>query len=199
MGSSVFHVAPETASRRLSWHALSRLLWIWTAPPLLRTVRLLPRAVEGPGIESGTLRDALERSGAPMRRAWRIAVLRRVLCASAFVGLILALVDAWLGWPRWSAPAAAAVITIVATTTAWRRTPGIDAVARFLDHALDLKEQLSTALDVDMRAPSASAMGVRLQSQATAVARRVSVAWAARGVRGVREWVVMVVPLRGLS
>ncbi len=125
-------------------------------------------------------------------------MLRRVLCASALVGLILALVDAWLGWPRWCAPAATVVIAIIATTVAWRRAPGIDAVARFLDHALGLNEQLATALDVEARAPSSSAVGARLQSQATAEARRVSVAWAPRGVRGVREWAVVVVLLGGL-
>lgn len=199
MGPSFFHIASETSPRRPSWYALSRHLSGWAAPPLSRTVRLSPRAVEGREIESGTLRDALERSGAQARRAWRTAVLRRAMAASVLIGLILALVDAWLGWPRWCAPVAAVVIAIIVTTVAWRRVPGIDAVARFLDHALDLKEQLATALDVDMRAPSSSAMGARLQLQATTVARRVSVAWTPRGVRGGREWAAVVVLIGGLA
>jgi len=199
VGPSVVHVASETASRCLSWYALSRRLSGWTTPPLPRAVRLLPRAVEGSELEPGTLRDALERSGAPLRRAWRGVVLRRALCASALVGLILALVDAWLEWPRWFAPAATVAIATIATTTAWRQAPGIDAVARFLDHALDLKEQLATALDVDMRAPSSSVVGGRLRLQATASARRVSVAWAPRGVRRGREWAIAVVLLGGLA
>jgi len=199
VGPSVFHIASKTSSRRPSWDALSRHLRGWATPPLPRTVRLAPRAGEAPEIESGTLRDALERSGAPVRRAWRAAVLRRTLAASVLVGLILALVAAWLGWPRWCAPASAAVIFTIATAAAWRRAPRIDAIARFLDHALDLKEQLATALDVETRAPSSSGMGARLQRQATTAARRVSVAWTPRGVRGGREWAVVVVLLGGLA
>jgi len=196
---SVFQAASKTVSRHPSWSSLSRRFWGWATPPLPRTIGLQPRAVEASGIESGTLRDALERSGAPVRQAWRTAALRRTLCVSALVGLILALVGAWLGWPRWCAPVAAVAIAIITTTTVWRRAPDLDAVARFLDRALDLKEQLATALDVDLRTPSASVVGVRLQSQATAAARRVSAAWTPRGLHGGREWAVVVVLFGALA
>lgn len=195
MRPSVFHVASRTGYQHASWQAYSRHFWNWAMPPLPGAVRLRPRTIVGPETESGTLRDALERDARLVHQAWRAAVLRRALCVSAAIGLILALVDAWLGWPRWCAPVAAAVVAVVTTAAAWRQAPGLDAVARFLDHALGLKEQLSTALDVDTRALSSSTVGVRLNRQATAAARGVSAAWEARGVRVGREWAAVAVLL----
>jgi len=167
------------------------------------TVRLLPRTAHHTEGEAdiGTLRDTLERIGAPMRRAWRAAVLRRALLFALSVGLILVLVDAGLGWSYWCAPAIATAIASILTAAAWRRVPRLDAVARFLDHALGLKEQLATALEVETMAPSSSSsvLVLRLQRQATGVAGRASIAWSPRGARAGREWAAVVVLFGGLA
>jgi len=200
VGPSVFHGASGMGSWRPSRRALTRRLSGWATPPLPGTVRLQPRAVlhAGAEIDPGTLRAALERIGGPVRRVWRGAVLRRALLSAFSVGLILALVGARLGWPVWCIPALAVAVAGGLTGAAWRQAPGLDAVARFLDHALGLKEQLATALEVETTA-SHSALGLRLQRQATDVAGRASVAWSPHGARAGREWVAVVALFAGLA
>jgi len=164
-------------------------------------VRLLPRTGRHAEVDIGTLRDTLERIGAPVRRVWRVATLRRALLPALSVGLILALVDARLGWPGWCAPALAVALAGILTDAAWRQAPGLDAVARFVDHTLGLREQLATALEVETTAPSSSSspLSLRLRRQATDVAGRASVAWSPRGARAGREWAAVAVLFGGLA
>lgn len=143
--------------------------------------------------DPGTLRDALERSGVSLRRAWYLVVARRALLSALPIGLILAIIAAWLGWPRWLAPGIAAAIAAGIAMSAWRQAPGLGAVARFLDRALALNEQLATALEVETGTGALSGLGARLQQQATIAAGGAAAAWTARGVLARREWAALVV------
>ena len=181
------------ATRPLSRHALVLQLAGWIAPPLSRSVQLLPRTAPRLELEAITLRDALERINTPVRRAWRLAVLRRAVVFAVLIGLFLACVAGWLAWPRWLAPMFTASIIVGVTGAVQRRAPGLDAVARFLDRSLDLKEQLATALEMETAAPST--LGTQLELRATAAARSASAAWAARGVASRRECAALIVLL----
>ncbi len=116
-----------------------------------RTGSLTPagKAEFRPAASHISVRAALARIHACIRRAWLVAACLRALQAGLFAGLVMALAVFWQGWSPMVVPLAVLATTAILFSIAARRQPDMDATARYLDRKLGLKEALATALDLE--------------------------------------------------
>lgn len=161
----------------------------WLTPPLVDVAHAAPSKGRSYVIPIGSLATMLAFASRPLRGAWLLAVGRRSLLCGLLVGCVLALLADWADGVRWPGPLAAGLVVIGLVAWSLRATPRSEAVARFLDHTLDLKERLATALELET-APVAgtSFLGAALRREAAITLRTVSETWSVRARAAFGEW-----------
>ncbi|MDB5076293.1 MAG: hypothetical protein JWO42_2472 [Chloroflexi bacterium] len=169
--------------------AVAHHIATWVSPTLTDSVRLQARAHRENRPGTADLRDTLVTIRRDLRRAWLVAVVRRSLLCALPVAAILAIVGHWQQWPGWIGPVVALFVLAGVLAVTRLQAPGPDAVARYLDRELDLKEQLATALELKSAVNvSSSMLATETQRRAAATARNASGSWSARTASAAREW-----------
>ncbi|HXT35256.1 MAG TPA: hypothetical protein VN837_06730 [Chloroflexota bacterium] len=131
-----------------------------------------------------------------LRGAWRVAAGRRSLLCGLLAGCIVALLAEWAHGTSWLGPLAALVVASGVVLWSFRAVPRNDAAARFLDHALGLKEQLATALELETVPSQANSfLGAELRRSATTTARAIVATRSVRARIAVWEWGAVLVLL----
>ena len=148
----------------------------WLTPPLGDVVSIEPRSIPSQHSDTGDLPGTMDQLAHRLRGAWRVAAGRRSLLAGLLAGCIVALLAEWANGAPWLGPLAALVVAAGGALWSFRAAPRNDAAARFLDHALGLKEQLATALELETARTDRvdSFLGRELRRSATTTARAIA-------------------------
>jgi hypothetical protein len=172
-------------------------LYRWVAPPLREVARLSPkRAGSSSAVESdfGTILNTVTYR---LRVVWWVAELRRSVLCGLVAGCIVSVLLQLAGRAPWPGAIVALIAAMGVAVGGVRAVPDPAAAAKFLDHELDLKEQLATALE--LRAPSStqarSPLGAAVQRGAASAAHAASNQWSVRQASAGKEWSITAVLL----
>jgi hypothetical protein len=186
MGSRQKSSPPRLHSERL---ALGRHAAGWISPPLGDVAWMGPRSGSSRRSETADLPGTVDHLARGLRGAWFVAVLRRSLVCGLLAGCLLALLVAWVNGALWIAPLGALVVAAGLAIWSFRAVPRSDAAARFLDHALGLKEQLATALELGAASGRANSfLGTELRRSATTTVRTIASTRSVRARPAFWEW-----------
>jgi hypothetical protein len=177
-------------------HPLGRL-YRWVAPPLREVARLTPKRAGSSSAVDGDFGTILTTVTYRLRVVWWVAELRRSAVCGLVAGCILSVLLELAGRAPWPGAFVAVIVAIGVAIWGGRALPDPAASAKFLDHELDLKEQLATALE--LRTPSStqarSPLGAAVQRGAASAAHAAANGWSVRPASLGKEWSVAVLLL----
>jgi hypothetical protein len=176
----LFRSADETAGR----------LFRWIAPTPSESARLTAKTARTSVGDEGDFGTTLNAFARRLRMVWRVAVLRRSLICGLLIGCVIALPVELAGGTHWLGPIIAVPAALGMAAWAMGAAPTSAGTARFLDHRLNLKEQLATALELSAssstRARSPLEAAVRREAAKTAHAAAND--WSIRHAPAGKEW-----------
>jgi hypothetical protein len=124
-----------------------------------------------------------------------LAALRRYAIIGAGLAVVLVVLDrVFTSWPVWPAIVLPVALVLIATLAALADQPSLDTVARLADRRLDLKEQVSSALEVQegQSLMPETPLNPLLQARAVRVLGRARREWRVRMAPARVEWLAMV-------